>query len=45
MDALRPLLEEPDGEISIVSDISMVVAPEPGLRARIETPNGEIELS
>lgn len=39
LDALRPVLDEPDGEISIVT------APEPGIRARIQTPNGEIELS
>ena len=44
LDATRPLLDEPDGEISIVSDISCVAAPETGIRARIQTPNGEIEL-
>ena len=45
LDAFRPLLNEPDGDISIVSDISIVAAPEPGIRARLETPNGEIDLS
>ena len=45
LDAFRPLLNEPDGDISIVSDISIVAAPEPRIRARLETPNGEIDLS
>ena len=45
LDAFRPLRNEPDGDISIVSDISIVAAPEPGIRARLETPNGEIDLS
>ncbi len=45
LDVVRPLLDEPDGKNSIVSDVSIVAAPEPGIRARIRTPNGEIDLS
>lgn len=45
MDATQPLRDAPDGETSIVSDISIVAATEPGIRARIRTPNGEIDLS
>ena len=45
LDAFRPLLNEPDGDTSFVSDISIVAAAEPGIRARVETPNGEIDLS
>ncbi len=45
LDALRPVLGEPDGEISTVSDLSIVVAPVPGIRALIQTPNGEMDLS
>ncbi len=41
LDAFGPFL--PDN--SIGSDISIVTAPEPGLVARLETPNGEIDLS
>jgi len=36
-DRLRPALE--------TSDVSIVAAPEPGIRARLQTPNGEINLS
>jgi hypothetical protein len=36
-DRLRPALE--------TSDVSIVAAPEPGIRARLQTPNGEIDLS
>lgn len=49
--AVRPTPDELDGEISIVSDLSIVcdlsivTTPEPGLRARLDTPNGEIDLS
>ena len=39
LDVLRPLLEDPD------TDVSMLKAPEPGLRARIQTPIGVIDLS
>ena len=52
LDVIQPVLEAgpllpdaPDGGTSIVPDISVVAAPEPGLRARIQTPNGEIDLS
>ncbi len=45
LDVFRPLLSEPDGGTSIVSGLSIVAAPEPALRARLETPNGEIDLS
>ena len=45
LDAFRPLLDEPDGSASIVSGLSIVAAAEPGIRARFETPNGEIDLS
>ena len=45
LDVVRPLLDEPDGKISIVSDVSIVAAPAPGIRARLQTPNGEIDLS
>jgi hypothetical protein len=41
LDAFGPFL--PDN--SIGSDISIVAAPEPGLRARLATPNGEIDLA
>jgi len=44
-DAFPPLPDEPKGEFSIASDLSIVSAPKPGIRARILTPNGEIELS
>ena len=39
LDVLRPLLEEPD------ADLSLIAAPEPGLHARIQTPDGVIDLS
>ena len=39
LDVLRPLLEEPD------ADLSLIAAPEPGLHARIQTPGGVIDLS
>ena len=39
LDALRPI------QVSTVSDISIVAAPEPRIRARLQTPNGEIDLS
>ena len=29
----------------MVPEVSIVPAPEPGIRARLQTPNGEIELS
>ena len=52
LDAFRPVLGEPDGvrhepvgRIAIGSDISIVSAPEAGIRARLETPNGKIDLS
>jgi len=44
LDAFRPLLNKSDGDISIVTDISIVEVAEPGIRARLETPNGEIDL-
>jgi hypothetical protein len=37
--AIRPVLD------AIVSGISIVAAPEPGVSARLRTPNGEIDLS
>ena len=36
-DGLRPVLE--------TSDVSIVAAPEPGIRARLQTPMGEVNLS
>ena len=51
LDAFRPLLGEPDNDIktgsemSIAADISIVEGTEPGIRARLQTPNGEIDLS
>ncbi len=51
LDVIQPILDAgpfpdaPDGGTSIVPDISVAEAPEPGLRARIQTPNGEIDLS
>ena len=36
---IRPILD------AIVSGISIVAAPEPGISARLRTPNGEIDLS
>ncbi len=45
LDSFRPLLDDAEADGSIVSGISIGVAPEAGLRARIRTPNGEIDLS
>ena len=51
LDAFRPLLDEPDSDIgtegdkSIAADISIREGPQPGIRARLQTPNGEIDLS
>jgi hypothetical protein len=52
LDAFRPVVGKADGEpnqldsdSSIVSDISTVTAREPGIHARLETPNGKIALS
>ena len=45
LDVFRPLLDERDGDISIVSHISIVAAAEARIRARLETPNGGIDLS
>ncbi len=44
LDVLGPIADKPDDGISIASDLSIVSASEPGIRARILTPNGEIEL-
>ncbi len=51
LETFRPLLKETDGDIPIVADLlivadlSIVTASEPGIRARLETPNGQIDLS
>ena len=49
---IRPILEaflpapaEAGGKVSVVAGISIVAAPEPGIRARLQTPNGEVDLS
>lgn len=39
LDAFRPVLDEPQ------VDISIVAAPEPAIGARLQTPNGEIDLA
>ena len=56
LDVFRPLIDEPHGGsmtpgetsitagVSLAVDISIVEGPEPGLRARLQTPNGEIDL-
>ena len=51
LDAFRPLLDEPDpdiemeGDKSIAADISIREGSQPGIRARLQTPNGKIDLS
>ena len=51
LDAFGPLQDEPEsditmgGDMSIAADISILVGPEAGIRARLQTPNGEIDLS
>ena len=45
LDALRPVADEPDEKDSILSDLAIEAAPEPGIRALVLTPNGEMGLS
>ncbi len=45
LDAFLPAPAEAGGKVSVVSGISIVAAPEPGIRARLQTPNGEVDLS
>jgi hypothetical protein len=51
LEEVRPLRDESESDItmaddmSIAGDISILVRPEPGIRTRLQTPNGEIDLS